>query len=66
MYSEVERKRQEKWECGLTITRDELENELAGRPTLNQRRRVMTYLRLGGRRPRKRTHCPEVCVCVSK
>ena len=43
---------------GLTITRDELENELAGRPTLNQRHRVLTYLRLGDRRPRKRTHCP--------
>ena len=37
MKSEVKRERQEKWEWGLTITRDELENELAGRPTLNQR-----------------------------
>ena len=44
--------------AGLTITTDELENELAGRPTLNQRHRVLTYLRLGDRRPRKRTHCP--------
>ena len=35
--SEVKRERQEKWEWGLTITRDDLENELAGRPTLNQR-----------------------------
>ena len=35
---------------GLTITRDELENELAGRPTLNQRHRVMTYVRLRDRR----------------
>ena len=26
---------------GLTITRDELENELAGRPALNQRHRMM-------------------------
>ena len=39
MKSEVKRERQEKWEWGMTITRDELENELAGRPTLNQRHR---------------------------
>ena len=58
MKSEVKRERQDKWEWGLTITRDELENELAGRPTLNQRHRLLTYLRLGDRRPRKRAHCP--------
>ena len=47
---ERERERQEKWKWGLT--RGELENELAGRPTWNQRRRVLTYLRLGDRRPK--------------
>ena len=56
MYIEVER--QEKWEWGLAITRDELEDELAGKSTLNERHRVLTYLHLGDRRPRKRTHCP--------
>ena len=59
MCSVVERERETgEVGVGLTITRDKLENKLAGRPTLNRRHRVLIYLRLGDRRPRKHTHCP--------
>ena len=48
MKSEVKRERETgEMGWGLTITRGELENEMAGRPTFNQRHRVPTYLRLG-------------------
>ena len=54
-------RKRETGEVGMgltTFTRDELGNERAGRPTLNRRHRVLTYLRLGDRRPRKGIHCP--------
>ena len=53
------KRKREKWELGLTITRDELENELPWRSTFNQRHRRAADLPSPRRlTSTKRTHCP--------